>query len=116
MQVHATSEFPSAVVVDPDSLRRLWSHVDEYTGQAGATVQCSDDIVRKFDSIESLLSYENAPRTAIRSLEIEGLSHKREHTIGITVGRRYSVPVSLSVRGEELDVSTMRKKVSDTVY
>jgi hypothetical protein len=109
MQVHATSEFPSAVVVDPDSLRRLWSHVDEYTGQAGATV-------RKFDSIESLLSYENAPRTAIRSLEIEGLSHKREHTIGITVGRRYSVPVSLSVRGEELDVSTMRKKVSDTVY
>lgn len=116
MQVHATSDFPPAVVVDPDSLKRLWSHVEEYTGQTEATARCSDDIVRKFESIESLLSFENAPRTEIKWLEIEGRSHERERTIGITIGRRYSVPASLTVRGEELDVSTMRTKVSDTIY
>ncbi len=116
MQVHATSDFPSAVIVDTDSLTRLWSHVEEYTGQVEATARCSDDIVRKFDSISSLLSFENSDRTKIKWLEIEGRSREKERTIGITIGRQYSAPASLVVRGEELDVSTMRTKVSDTIY
>lgn len=116
MQVHANSDFLPAVTVDPESLRRLWAHVYEFTAQAKATAHCLDDIVRKFDSVDSLLEFENSPRTKMTALIIDGRSLDRERAILITIGRHSWAPTTVSLEGEEFDVSAVRTKVSDTVH
>lgn len=114
MQVHATGEFSSAIVVDADSLQRLWNHVDAFAAPASATISCSDGIERKFDTLEKLLKYEDPARASIRTVELYGRTRNPERSITITVGRPYGARAAASIRGEEDDASTMKARIMDT--
>lgn len=114
MQVHATGEFPPAIIVDADSLQRLWSHIESFAAPASATMSCADGIERKFETIDELLKYENATRALTRTVEFYGRNRDPERTITITVGRTYGAPATLSIRGEEQDVSAIKTRIMDT--
>jgi hypothetical protein len=116
MQVHASRDIPWAIIVDDDSIKRIWSHVHSYTNTAKAEVRCFDEITRTFETLEGLLSYENNPRAFIKQIEISGRSHEQERSITITLGRSYSPPTSLSIRGEEIDASIAQDKIRDTIH
>ncbi len=62
------------------------------------------------------MQFENSARTAIQSLEIEGRSREPERTIEITIGGRFTHKVAVSIRGEEMDVSALKTKISDTIF
>ena len=114
--VHADSDLRGAFVVDGKAVSQLWQYAQEFTSAASATVKCADDITRTFDTIESLLTFENAKRISIEKLCIEGRSREKGRDITITIGRPYSPTASLVISGEELDVSIMKTKVSDTIF
>lgn len=112
MQVHATGEYPAAIIIDADSISRLWGHVEGFAKEASATVSCADGIERKFQSLEDLLHYENSIRAAVRTIEILGIT--RERSITVTIGRSHGARASLSIRGEEQDVTAVRARVLDS--
>jgi hypothetical protein len=114
VKVHATSEFPAAVVVDEQAISRLWEHVIRFCGEASATLTCVDGIERYFHSLESLLGYENPLRARVTTIEIHGWSRDPEQSITITVGRSYGSQSTLSIRGEEQEVSALQTRVMDT--
>lgn len=116
MQVHASSDLPWAIIVDDDSIKRIWSHVHGYADTARAEVRCFDEITRTFETLDELLGYENNPRSLITQIEISGRSSEQEKSMTITLGRSYSTPTSLSIRGEEVDVSVAQDKVRDTFH
>jgi len=116
MQVHASRDLPGAIIVDEDSIKRIWAHVEGYTNAPLAEVKCSDEITRTFDTLEGLIGYENNPRAFIKQIEISGRSREPARSITITLGRNYSTPTSLSIRGEEIDASTAQEKVRDTIH
>ena len=114
MHVHATGEFSPAIVVDSDSLQRLWSHVELFAAPASATMSCADGIERTFETLDELLNYENTTRALTRTVEFYGRTLDPERTITITVGRTYGAPATLSIRGEEQDVSATKTRIMDT--
>jgi hypothetical protein len=116
MKVRADSDVPGAFVVDAKGIKQLWEHAEEFTSATSATVKCADDVTRKFNTIESLLAFDNPKRASIQTLSIEGYSHERERNVAITMGRGYSSSASFVVNGEELDVSHVKTKVSDTIF
>ncbi|MGN6524938.1 MAG: hypothetical protein ACTHL8_00985 [Burkholderiaceae bacterium] len=115
MQVHATGDFRQAIVVDADSLKSLWAHVYEFAGSCTAIAKCSDDISRTFDTLDLLLSYENSPASAVKTLELEGRRAEAGRSISITMGRPFSSPAEVSVRGEEEPAARVRSKVLETL-
>lgn len=112
MQVHATGDYSAAIIIDSDSISRLWRHVEEFTPEASATVSCADGIERKFHKLEDLLAYENSIRAAVRTIEIFGKTPDR--SISVTVGRSYGARAVLSIRGEEQDATAARTRVLDS--
>lgn len=115
MQVHATGDFTPAIIVDADSLQRLWTHVDSFAGPASATVSCLDGIERKFLTLDELLIYENSARAAAQTFELYGRTRDPERSVTVTVGRRYGAPATVSIRGEEQDVTSAKTKILDTM-
>lgn len=114
MQVHATGEFSAAIIVDADSLQRLWGHVDSFAAPSSATMSCADGIERKFKTLDELLKYENTSRAAIKTLELHGRTSDPDRAITITVGRTYGPPAAVSIRGEEQDASAIKTRIMDT--
>ena len=114
MQVHATGEYTPAIVADSDSLLRLWKHVGEYAGPASATVSCADGIERKFSGLDELLAYENSLRAAAQTIEIYGRARDPDRSVSITVGCRWGARATVSIRGEEQDVTAMRTRILDS--
>jgi hypothetical protein len=114
MQVHATGEYTAAITVDAESLTRLWRHVEEFVGSAMVTAACADGIERKFGTLADLVAYENPARAAAQRIEIFGRQTEPDRSITIIVGRDYGARATLSVRGDEQDVSSVRTKVLDT--
>lgn len=114
MQVHATGEYSSAIIVDGESIGRLWRHVEDFSAGASATVSCADGIERKFQKLDDLLAYENSTRAAVKTVEIFGSSRAPDRSISVTVGRSYGARAALSVRGEEQEVAAARTRVLDS--
>lgn len=112
MQVHATGEYPAAIIIDDDSTRRLWRHVEDFSDDSSATVSCADGIEREFGSLEELLHYENPTRAAVRTIEISGTS--RQRSISLVIGRNYGAKAALSIRGEEQEVTAARARIMDS--
>ncbi len=112
MQVHATGEYSAAIIIDKESISRIWKHVEDYSGEASATVSCSDGVDRKFQNLDDLLLYENSIRAAIKTIEILGITQDRY--ISVTIGRRHGARAALSIRGEEQEVTVIREKVLDS--
>lgn len=116
MQVHASREIAEAIVVDEEAIKRLWHHIESYTTPVSAEVKCSDDITRTFVEIKNLLDYENNPNADIKQIELTGRSLKLERSITIILGRNRLLPTSISIRGEEAEVSEIQKRICDTLY
>jgi hypothetical protein len=114
MQVHATGELSSAIIIDTDAISRLWNHANDFAGNTSATVSCADGIERKFANLGDLLVYENAARSAAQTIEIYGRCDTPARSITITIGREYGARASLSIRGEEHEVTSARTKIMDS--
>lgn len=112
MQVHATGEYPAAIIIDEDSISRIWKHVEDFSNDASATVSCADGIERKFQSLDDLLHYENSIRAAVGTIEILGITPER--SISVIIGRKHGARAALSIRGEEQEVTAIRAKVLDS--
>mgnify|MGYP006951097362 CR=1 FL=1 len=115
MEAHTKFDIAHAFVATSNDISKLWDIFQNYGLIVTATVSCADGLVRHFDSCESLVQYDNPARAAITSLEISARSRDPYATAEISLGARYSAPISISLRGEENAVSSMRTYVSDAV-
>ena len=115
MEAHTKFDIAHAFVAKGNDISKLWGIFQNAGLTVTATVSCTDGLVRHFDNCESLVQYDNPTRAAVTSLEISAKSHDPYTTAEISLGARYSAPISISLRGEENAVSSMRTYVSDTV-
>ena len=114
METHAKFDIPHAFVATGDDVSKLWDIFHNAGLAVTATVSCTDGLVRHYDNCESLVQYENPTRSAIASLEISAKSPDPYTTAEISLGARYSAPISISLRGEENLVSSLRTRLGDT--
>ncbi|WP_439587665.1 hypothetical protein [Hydrogenophaga sp.] len=114
MQVHATGDFQGAIVIESDSMSRLWRCVEEFASNATATVSCSDGIERKFERLEDLLAYDNPIRAAIRTIELYGVVAGEDKSISVTLGGFYGARAKLSIRGDEHEATVARTRILDS--
>ena len=115
MQAHANRDISGAIVVNEMSIKRIWAYAEEFVETISAEVHCADEITRTFNALQELLDFENNPRSKIKSIDISGRSRELERSIQITLGRSYSTPSSFSIRGEEMDVSSVQEKIHNTI-
>ncbi|HWR31760.1 MAG TPA: hypothetical protein VN631_18235 [Negativicutes bacterium] len=115
MEAHTKFDIAHAFVATSSDISMLWGIFQKAGLTITATISCTDGLVRHFDNCDSLVKYENPTRAAITSLEISAKSRDPYTTAEISLGARYSAPISISLRGEEHAVSLMRTYVSDTV-
>lgn len=115
MEAHTKFDIAHAFVATSSDISKLWGIFENAGLTVTATVSCTDGLVRHFDNCESLIAYDNPKRAAITSLELSAKSHDPYTTAEISLGARYTAPISISLRGEENVISSMRTNVSDTV-
>lgn len=113
MEAYTTSDIPHAFIATSNDVLKLSNILKDKGFTVLATVACTDGIVRKFDNCESLAQYENPPRAAIRSIRIYAQSGDISTTAEISLGTQYAAPISISLRGEENLVSSMRTELTD---
>jgi hypothetical protein len=116
MQVNAQIEVPGAMVVDSEAIRKIWLQAEEFCAPVVATVTCSDDLVRVFESMQMLLDYENSKRAEIKRVEFECRSRENSRFVLVSLGRQYNDSISIRLSGEEADVSAVKTKLSDTIH
>ncbi len=115
MEAHTKFDIAHAFVATSSDISKLWDILENAGLTVTATISCTDGLVRHFDNRELLVQYDNPTRAAISSLEISAKSRDPYTTAEISLGARYSAPISISLRGEENTISLMRTYVSDTV-
>lgn len=115
MEAHTKLDIAHAFVATSNDISKLWEIFENYGLEVTATASCADGLVRQFDSCAPLIQYDNPARAAMISLEISARSSDPYITAEISLGARYSAPISISLRGEENTISSMRTYVSDTV-
>jgi len=113
MEAHTRFDITHAFVATSDDIKKFWSIFTSYGLVVTVAASCTDGLVRHFDSCESLLQYDNPTRAAITSLDISARLREPYTTAEISLGARYSAPISISLRGDEGAVSSMRTYVSD---
>lgn len=115
MQVHAKFDVPQAFVVAGDDITKIWKILEDAGLETLATANCSDGLVLHFDECEPLARYDNPKRAAIESLEFSARNTEPYSTAEISLGARYSATISVSFRGDEALVSTMRTGITDVI-
>jgi hypothetical protein len=60
------------------------------------------------------LGYENPLSARVTTIEIHGRTREPEQSITITMGRSYGAQSTLSIRGEEQEVSALQTRVMNT--
>jgi len=115
LDAHTKVDIQQAFVATSQDISKMWKTLENGGMVVTATVSCSDSIVRYFQDCESLTLYENSKRASIAALEIMGRSREPYVTAEISLGPRYSAPVSVSIRGEETLIASMRRDLTDTL-
>jgi len=115
MEAHTKFDIAHAFVATSNDISKLWKIFQNAGLTVTAAVSCTDGLVRHFENCESIVQYDNPIRAAITSLEISAESRDPYTTAEVSLGARYSAPISISLRGDENAVSSMRTYVSDTV-
>ena len=114
MEAHTKFDIQQAFVATNQDVTRIWKVLEKSGMVVTATIKCSDGLVRYFQNSEMLAQYENPQRASISALEISGRSPEPYSSAEISLGAHYSAPVSVSIRGEETHVSSMRTDLTDT--
>jgi hypothetical protein len=115
VDAHTRFDVQQAFVATAEDIRKMWKTLGDSEMKIVATVKCSDGLVRKFLDVELLAQYENPKRARISAIEIAGRTREPYATAEIALGAHYSAPVSVSIRGEEVLVSSMRTSLTDTL-
>ena len=100
-------------VATSQDIAKIWKTIENNGMSVNVTVSCSDGLVRTFEDCEKLIEYDNPKRAQITAIEISGRCRDPYTTTEITLGRRYSSNVSVSIRGEESLVESSRILFSD---
>jgi hypothetical protein len=74
MRSSAREEIKSALCIDEPTVRRLWDLLGRCGERVVAKSKCDDGITRHFETLDSLLSYENSRRQRITEIEISATS------------------------------------------
>lgn len=115
MEAHAKFEANQAFVIKSQDITKIWKLLENEGMVVDASISCSDQLVRKFTDCEALIKYDNSKRMSITAIEISSLSREPYATAEISIGRSYYTPISVSIRGEESSVASMRMALTDII-
>jgi len=115
VEVHTKLDIPHAFVATSEDVTKLWNTLEAAGMKVTATASCFDELVRHFDTCEPVIKYDNPQRAAFTAIEISARSREPFITAEISLGARYSAPISVSLRGDEDIVSSMRTTLTDVV-
>ena len=115
--VDARSQFEAkqAFVLTESHIRKIWKVFTDAGLNVKASAKCSDEIIRNFESCESLLSYENTKRAALVNLDIQAIDPNSRSISEVSFGEKFSAPIRVSISGEEQYVINTRAKIADII-
>ena len=106
---------PQAFVAKGDNISKLWNLLSTAVAPPSATAHCADSLVRRFETLDQLTSYENSKRATITALELSARTRDGDMSAEVSLGGRFSAPISVSLRGEEDQVSPLRTSLTDVL-
>lgn len=115
MEAKSKFDAPHAFILTSSQAKKLWDIFYSYNLIVYATVSCSDGMIRKFDSCENLMMFENSKRSEILSIEFSAKGNEPYMYSEISFGERYHLPISGYIHGEESKVSELRTKILDVI-
>lgn len=74
MRTSAREEIKFALLIDDTTVRKLWDLLERCGERVAAKAKCNDGITRHFETLDSLLSYENSRRQRTTDIEISATS------------------------------------------
>jgi hypothetical protein len=115
VDAHTKFDIQQAFVATSQDITKMWKMLEHCGMAVTATVSCSDGLVRHFQDSELLTQYENPQRASIAAFEIAGRSREPYATAEISLGAHYSTSISVSIRGDETLVASMRTGLTDAL-
>lgn len=102
METTVSTAYKHAFVMKESDIKKLWKLLEKHIGKVTASVKCSDDMERRFDLLEELISYQNPPTKRIISLSISSYSTDREKSAFIqsSDSERWG-RINISINAEE---------------
>jgi hypothetical protein len=116
MEAHAKFDIKKAFVLKSEDIAKIWKIFEDNGMEVIATITCSDDFVRKFEKYEKIIQYENAKRSSIIKLDIEGRCNNPYTRAEISFGYLDLKPLHVSIRGDENLVLPMRIRIGDILH
>lgn len=104
-----------AFVVHQDELSKIWRLLEDRIGPVNASVECSDDVVRKFDDWEQLASYDNPPMKKILELSIQSRSDGWEKSAKVKFSDSRWSPIHIEIEAPEKVGIEIKDKISDVL-
>jgi len=116
MEAHAEFDIKKTFVLKSEDITKIWKIFEDNGMEVIATITCSDDFVRKFEKCEMLIQYENAKRSSIIKLDIEGKFNNPYTRAKVSFGYLDFKPIHVSICGDESLVLPMRIKIGDILH
>ncbi|MEM0910037.1 MAG: hypothetical protein AAGJ37_03625 [Pseudomonadota bacterium] len=80
-------------------IKNVWTTLEQYFGPVSANVEFTDNIERKAESLEQLLSFENSTKRSIRRVEFTSMSENGENRSKVTFESYEHRPVRITASG-----------------
>jgi hypothetical protein len=113
VEVYTKFDVHQGFVARDHDVTKIWRTLEESGMTVKATISSSDGLVRSFQDVKALATYENSRRAAITTLELSGVRRDPYAVAEITLGGYYSAPISVSIRDEETLVARTRMSLTD---
>lgn len=115
MNVRYSEELKQAFVVGPNDFKKLVELLQKRIGKVDISVNCVDEIERKFNTVKEVIDYENPKPKEIRRIHLSTQSddYSKSASIVFRDSRWYNLGVSINVNGREDVVSRLREEIYD---
>lgn len=103
-----------AFVVKPDTIMKIHNLLMDRIGKIEYKAECSDNVTRKFETIDELLKYENAVRKQINNLRMNSEACAGNESARIEFCHKwYFKGTRVKITGEEGSVTGLRSGIMD---
>ena len=116
MNAEYSNILKQAFVVGPSELKKLTNLLQDSVGEVKITAGCADGISRDFETVDSLINYENPKAKEIRNVRLFAVTQHSgvDSLVMVDLGRSFR-GVDINFTGSEDIVSSLKEKTLDII-
>lgn len=112
---HLRFEKDHAFILPETEVKKIWASLEEAFGEVSADVEFTDNIERKANTLEQLLSFENSKNRSVKRIEFNSKDESHDNRITISFEDYTQKPIRVRASGDDDLITRFGDSLQETI-